>query len=299
MRKIVFGIRQSRLARTQFEEFISFTAASGLKIDYEVEEIRSKGDRFKSSPIEELGQGIFIKELEERLIAKDIDCAVHSLKDMPVNLTHGTLLSSFCPRADERDCLVCRRGVEPYNLKGKRIAIGSPRRRAFMIEQEHDIDILPLRGNVDTRVKKLEEDEFDAMVLAACGLERIGYGSKISRHFKSDAFVPAAGQGVICSQTREDDRELNTALEKATCHDTARAANSERLVLKELGVGCRAPFGAFARFKEEDFLIDVKFYLQAKRECFYRKLRGPREHYLDITNNIIKEARPIFKNHEE
>lgn len=291
MRKIIFGVRQSRLAKAQLEIFIKYLAQKGVKIKYEIRTIRARGDRFKTSPIEELGQGIFIKELEGELLSKDIDCAVHSLKDVPVNVAQGTLLSSFVPRDDERDCLVCRRGVSPDKLKGKRLAIGSPRRRAFMLEREPDIEMLPLRGNIDTRIGKLEDGEFDAMILAGCGLKRIGYEKRISEYLDPDSFVPAAGQGAISAQTRFDDEELNEVLSMASCRDTEAAVISERKILKELGVGCRMPFGVFARFKEDKFHITAKSYVKEKAACFYYKLKGPRVEYEKITDKLIEKMK--------
>lgn len=291
MRKIIFGVRQSKLARAQLEIFIDHLAQKGMKIKYETKFIKARGDRFKTSPIEELGQGIFIKELEGELLSKNIDCAVHSLKDVPVSIARGTLLSSFVPRGDERDCLVCRGGIEPDNLKGRRIAIGSPRRRAFMLERESDIEMLPLRGNVDTRIGKLENGDFDAMILAVCGLKRIGYENKISEYLDPDSFVPAGGQGAISAQTRHDDDELNEVLSKASCRDTENAVISERKILKELGVGCRMPFGVFARFEKDKFHITAKSYSKEKATCLYHKLEGPRAEYKKITDKLIEKMK--------
>jgi hydroxymethylbilane synthase len=294
--KIIFGIRESRLAKAQLEEFISYLSENGIHIEYDIKTIKTKGDRDTSAPIDHLGQGIFIKELESELLSGKIDCAVHSLKDMPVNVTDKTALACFPPRSDERDCLVCREGVSPDGLKGASIATGSPRRTAFVKEAEADVKILPLRGNVDTRLRKLEQGDFDAMIIASCGLKRIGCSDRISAYLDSDTFVPAAGQGTICAQVRDNDTELLSALQNVSCEETEQAAISERKVLKELGVGCRMPFGVFARFESNEFVIAAKAYLNDRESPYvYCKQKGPREDYEKVTDDIIKELSGLWK----
>lgn len=296
MRKIIFGIRESRLAKAQLEEFISYLSKNGIHLEYDIKTIRTRGDRDTSTPIDRLGQGIFIKEIERELINGNIDCAVHSLKDMPVSVTDGTVLACFPPRGDERDCLVYRERISPDGLKGASIATGSPRRSAFIKETGPDVEILPLRGNVDTRLRKLEQGDFDAMIIASCGLKRIGCSDKISTYLDSDSFVPAAGQGAICAQTRDNDTELLNALQSVSCKDTELAAISERKVLKELGVGCRMPFGVFARFEKDKFIITAKAYLSDKESLYVHcKQKGPREEYEKVTNDIIKELSGYWK----
>lgn len=296
MRKIIFGIRQSILARTQLNEFISYLVRQGIDMEFEIKRIKTKGDKDRHSPIEELEQGVFIKELERELLAGGIDCAVHSLKDVPVEIANGTVLPCFPPRADERDCLVCGDHTASNRLKGLRVASGSPRRSAFLGEFEPDVKILPLRGNVDTRLKKLENGEFDAMVIAASGLKRIGYEEKISLYFDSDTFVPAAGQGVLCAQTREYDTELNSKLRDVSCRDTELAIESERRVLKELRVGCRLPFGVFARFVDDIFVITAKLYIKEKDSYISCKLKGPRKDTQKMTGDVISKIKEAIGN---
>ncbi len=291
MRKIIFGIRASRLARAQLDEFIVYLVKKGLEVEYEVKTIETKGDRDKLSPAEDLGQGVFVKELERALLSGDIDCALHSLKDIPVNVAEGTSLSCFPPRADERDCLVCGDGVSPDSLGSSRVALGSPRREAFMAQREPGIKAVSLRGNVDTRLRKLKEREFDAMVLAACGLKRMGCGGEISGYLDPDTFVPAAGQGMICAQTRQDDTELNSALRDASSGSAEAAALSERRVLGELGVGCRMPFGVFARFEEDEFIITAKAYIKEKNRYIHCKLKGPSAERARVTGELIERLK--------
>ncbi|MBU1934387.1 hydroxymethylbilane synthase [Patescibacteria group bacterium] len=291
MQKIVFGIRESRLARAQLDEFIERLIKNGTDMEYEIKTVKTKGDKDRVSPIEELGQGIFIKEIEQELISGNIDCAVHSLKDMPVKITQGTVLACMPPRADERDCLVSREGIDAGNLKKSRIAAGSPRRCAFILEEAPDIETLPLRGNVDTRLNKLRQGRFDAVVLASCGLKRLGYERRISRYFDSDTFVPAGGQGAICGQVRQGDTELYKALSNVSCRDTELSCMSERRVLEELGIGCRMAFGVFARFRENTFIITAKAYIEETGSYVYCRHSGPGEEYGRLTDEVIGELK--------
>lgn len=289
MRKIIFGIRKSRLAHAQLDEFVAYIVSKGLEMEYEIKTVTTKGDLDRETPVEELGQGIFIKELEKELLLKNIDCALHSLKDVPVETAQGTLLSCFPMRGDERDCLVCRDAVSPSRLKDIRVASGSPRRKAFIKELAPAIDDLPLRGNVDTRLRKLDQGEFDAIVLAACGLKRIGKETRISEYFDSDKFVPAAGQGGLSAQTRCGDTELNFALKDISCQDTQKAVQSERRVLRELSIGCRMPFGVFARFEKGEFIITAKMYIEGKDSYIYCRQKGPQAEFEKVTAELIGE----------
>ena len=223
MRKIIFGIRKSKLAGCQLDEFVAHLESEKIPFKYEVVKIATDADKKPGAAIEDLGIGIFTKELERALLSGEIDCAVHSLKDVPVGSDKGTVLSCFAPRADARDCVVWAPDYAAGgNLKGLKVATSSPRRAAFIREVEPDVEIVPLRGNVDTRLRKCEDGEFDAMVLAACGLTRLGREDKIGLYFDPEVFVPAAGQGIICGQTREDDGELNSVLESASSPETSR-----------------------------------------------------------------------------
>ena len=157
-----------------------------------------------------------------------------------------------------------------------------------MMEREPTVKMVPLRGNVDTRLRKLKRGEFDAAVLAACGLKRIGCGHEISEYLDPDIFVPAAGQGVISAQTRQHDVELNSGLRDVSSRSTEAAALSERMVLGELGIGCRMPFGVFARFKDNEFIITAKAYMKKKDQYVYCKLRGPGAEHARVTGELIK-----------
>ncbi|MBF0484863.1 MAG: hydroxymethylbilane synthase [Candidatus Omnitrophica bacterium] len=169
MRKIIFGIRKSVLARKQLDEFITYLVKNKIIFDYSIKTIQTAGDKDQKSPVAQMGQGIFTKEIERAILNNEIDCAVHSLKDMPVKTEKGTVLTFCGAREDVRDCLVVRKGISANDLKGLRIGTGSPRRNAFLKELEPTVKILQIRGNVDTRLRKLDQGEYDGIVLAACG----------------------------------------------------------------------------------------------------------------------------------
>ncbi|MBF0486445.1 MAG: hydroxymethylbilane synthase [Candidatus Omnitrophica bacterium] len=287
MRTIVFGIRKSALARRQLEEFIAYLAKNSVTIPHTVKAIQTQGDKDKTSPMDQMGQGIFTKEIERAILSHEIDCAVHSLKDMPVKATAGTVLSFCGPREDVRDCLVLRDGVSGNDLKGLRIGTGSPRREAFLKEIAPSVKLLPIRGNVDTRLRKLDQGDYEGIVLAACGLKRLGYGNRISRYFDPQTFVPAAGQGVICSQTRADDAEINSVLEKCASLDTAQAVAAERKVLEALEVGCHTPFGVYARFDKEQFIISARLYVEHNNRYIAEQRTSSRMDREKVTADLI------------
>lgn len=287
MRKIIFGIRKSRLARTQLDEFAAYLAQKKIKMDCDVKTISTAGDRDRVTPVEEMGSGIFTKEIERALLKKEIDCAVHSLKDMPVAIEAGTVISCYVTRADVRDCLITGEKISINNLLSLRIGTGSTRRLAFIREIEPGVRPVPLRGNVDTRVRKMDEGGYDAMVLAACGLKRLGYENRIKRYFDPDTFVPPAGQGIICSQTRADDEELNSILAACSSQDTAQAALAERKVLEALGIGCTMPFGVYARLDDDKFTITAKMYSDESRTYMYERRMSSRAGRENATADLI------------
>lgn len=269
MRPLIFGIRKSALAKCQLDEFIAYLVSQKWAVDYSVKTIVTQGDRDRTSPVDEMGLGIFTKEIEKALLRGEIDCAVHSLKDMPVKVERGTVLSCFPPRHDVRDCLVVRDGVSAENLKKLKVGTGSPRRTAFLKEIESTVEALPIRGNIDTRLRKLDNGDYDALVLAACGLKRLGYENRISRYFDPHHFVPASGQGIICSQTRADDAELNTALKRCSSVGTEQACWAERKILEALAIGCQVPFGVYASSADEKFMVTAKGYVAQKKSYIF------------------------------
>jgi hydroxymethylbilane synthase len=221
-----------------------------LKIDLVV--IRTSGDRFLEAPIQAIGgKGLFVKEIEDALLRKEIDLAVHSLKDLPTELPAGLTIAAVPEREDPRDVLVSRNDLTLKDLpRAAKVATGSLRRRAQILNYRSDLALVPIRGNIDTRLKKLAAGEMDAIVLAAAGLKRIGQESQISEFLESKVCLSAVAQGALGLETREDDpvrQEVHPMHHRLTYWEVL----AERGFLDRLGGGCHVPVGALARINGE------------------------------------------------
>jgi hydroxymethylbilane synthase len=233
------GSRGSRLALTQAELAAEALRAADPELDVALVPITTAGDRDRSKPFGEIGQrGVFVKEIEEALLDGRIDIAVHSAKDMTSTDTDGLVVAAFLPREDPRDALCGAEGLAP----GMRVGTASARRRAQLLALEPELAIEPLRGNVDTRLRKRRERGLDAIVLAACGLDRLGLGAEVGRRFDPDELVPEAGQGALALQVRAGEEHLVGAAD----HEPTRSrVEAERACVAAIGGGCLAPVAAY------------------------------------------------------
>jgi hydroxymethylbilane synthase len=232
------GSRGSRLALTQAERAAEFLRAANPDLDVALVPITTSGDRDRSKPFGEIGErGVFVKEIEEALLAGRIDVAVHSAKDMTSTLVEGLAVGAYPARDDPRDALCGADGLQP----GMRIGTASVRRKAQLLALEPELSIEPLRGNVDTRLRKMRERGLDAIVLAAAGLDRLGLADEIGIRFDAADFVPEAGQGAIALQVRAGDEELVAAADDP---ETRRRVEAERACVARIGGGCLAPVAA-------------------------------------------------------
>jgi hydroxymethylbilane synthase len=230
------GSRGSRLALTQAELAASRLRRAGVEIA--LVPITTAGDRDRSKPFGEIGsRGVFVKEIEEALLGGRIDVAVHSAKDMTSSDTEGLVVGAYLEREDPRDALCGAAELRP----GMRVGTASVRRRAQLLALEPSLSIEPLRGNIDTRLRKRGERGLDAVVLAACGLDRLGLKGEIGRRFTPDELLPEAGQGALALQVRAGEEELVAA---ADDDETRRRVEAERAVVFAIGGGCLAPVAA-------------------------------------------------------
>ncbi len=230
------GSRGSRLALTQAELVAERLRRPGVEIA--LVPITTAGDRDRSKPFGEIGsRGVFVKEIEEALLAGRIDVAVHSAKDMTSTDAAGLVVGAYLEREDPRDALCGADELRP----GMRVGTASVRRRAQLLRLEPTLSIEPLRGNIDTRLRKRGERGLDAIVLAACGLDRLGLGREIGRRFSPEEVLPEAGQGALALQVRADEEELAAAVDDA---ETRRRVEAERAVVSAIGGGCLAPVAA-------------------------------------------------------
>jgi hydroxymethylbilane synthase len=230
------GSRGSRLALTQAERALSSIRASGSELV--LVPITTAGDRDRSRPFGEIGsRGVFVKELEEALLGGRIDIAVHSAKDLTASDPDGLVVGAYLRREDPRDALCGATAVRP----GMRIGTASVRRKSQLLALEPTLSIEPLRGNIDTRLRKRGERGLDAIVLAACGLDRLGLGGEIGHRFEPETMLPEAGQGALALQVRVGDEQLVAAADDP---ETRERVEAERAVVATVGGGCLAPVAA-------------------------------------------------------
>ena len=251
------GSRGSPLALTQAEMVRARLAAAWPELAERnaiaVEVIRTTGDRITDRPLAEAGgKGLFTKEIEEALLEGSIDLAVHSSKDMPTVLPPRLILSAFLPREDPRDAFIGRNVKTLTELPhGAVVGTASLRRQALVKHLRPDLKIVPLRGNVETRLRKLEAGDFDATILAVAGLKRLGLLTAATSFLDAEDFVPAVGQGAIGIETREDDAKTRALVAAINDADTATALAAERAFLAVLDGSCRTPIGGHARVAGE------------------------------------------------
>jgi hydroxymethylbilane synthase len=231
------GSRGSRLALTQAERAVSSLRAPGIELV--LVPITTAGDRDRSRPFGEIGsRGVFVKELEEALLDRRIDVAVHSAKDLTATDPEGLAIGAYLRREDPRDALCGAAALR----SGMRIGTASVRRKAQLLALEPTLSIEPLRGNIDTRLRKRTERGLDAIVLAACGLDRLGLGEEIGHRFEPETMLPEAGQGALALQVRASDQDLVAATDDP---ETRERVEAERAVVAAVGGGCLAPVAAY------------------------------------------------------
>ena len=249
--KIIIGTRGSALAQWQTNYIITTLKQVAPKLEIETRIIKTTGDQDQTRPLAELGGlGVFTKEIENALLACEIDLAVHSLKDLPTETADGLMIAAIPERQDPRDCIVSRHGVGLMQLPRRaRIGTSSARRTAQILAMRPDARIVPLRGNVDTRLQKARTEEYDAVVLAAAGITRLGRAGEITEYLALDTFLPDPGQGALAIEIRADDAELATLVSQLDHAPTRAAVTAERAFLGALGGGCRMPIGAYAEMR--------------------------------------------------
>jgi hydroxymethylbilane synthase len=258
MKHLRIGTRGSLLAKWQAESVRKqLFAIAGVEAEIII--IKTAGDKMQQVPLTQIGgKGIFIKELEDALLDESIDLAVHSVKDIPTDVPRGLSFPAVCRRDDIRDCLISPTGSTLENLRrGARVGTSSLRRQAQLLRLRADLDIRELRGNVDTRLRKVGDGEYDAIVLAKAGLDRLGLSQRISQTFSPEEFMPAVGQGAIAVETRLNDNETGDLLTKLDDPETRAAIITERALLAALQGGCQVPIGAWARIERGEMLLEA------------------------------------------
>jgi hydroxymethylbilane synthase len=245
------GTRGSRLALAQSQWLATCIRAKHPYLRVELVRIKTKGDKILDSPLSRIGgKGLFVKEIEEALLRRTVDLAVHSMKDIPAQMPESLTLPIFPKREDPRDALISR-GDQSFERLPPLSPVGtsSLRRAAQLLHIRPDLRIIPLRGNVDTRLKKLESGEIEAIILAVSGLNRLGFQNRITQVLPTDQVLPAIGQGTLGVQMRSDREEVIRLFDFLNHRPTELTAKAERSFLKELGGGCQVPIAGLARIQ--------------------------------------------------
>jgi hydroxymethylbilane synthase len=293
LRPIIVGSRGSALALRQTEEVVTRLRDLHPEREFVIQTIRTRGDTASEAPLARLGRGIFVKELENALLAGEIDLAVHSLKDLPTLQPRGLTLAAICQRQDPRDALVNRWGVGLMDLPpGARIGTSSPRRVAQLMALRPDIEVLPIRGNVDTRLRKAQGSDYDGAILAVAGLLRMGLDGHIAEYLDPRLFTPAPGQGALAVEAREDDAEALALAAPVEHLPTRLAATAERALLEALGGGCQVPVAAYGQTKGEELELVAMVSQPDGRRLLRTAVRGkasePREVALEAYRNLLE-----------
>lgn len=256
--RIIIGTRGSLLARWQANHIVTTLKEANPGLEVEEKIVVTEGDRLSSGPLWNVGgKGVWVKEIEAALVGKEIDLAVHSMKDVPAKLMPGLILASIPKRADVRDAVVSRSGASLATLpSGSRIGTTSLRRQCQLLALRQDVRVEILRGNLDTRLRKVSEGVVDAAILACAGLDRLGFAHVITERLPVETMLPAVGQGALAIEIREDDERMQRICSVLHDQDTEMAIMAERSFLATLGASCRTPVAGWAHCVGHDLTLN-------------------------------------------
>jgi len=274
--RIIIGSRKSKLALFQAQEIIDALRAVYPRLSFEITTVKTSGDRDRKTSLKVLGgKGIFVKELEEALLRREIDIAVHSLKDMPTDIPVGLKLAAVTRRLDPRDVLVSASGVGLSQLPpGSSIGTGSQRRTVQLMNCRRDITVTDMRGNIDTRLRKCYCGEVDSVLMAAAALLRMKLEDRVTEYLATDEFVPAVGQGALGIEVRDNDKQILEIVAPLNHEQSWREVSAERGFLKAMGGGCREPIAALAVAKGTSLRIRGMVANSATFEVMYADMKG-------------------------
>jgi hydroxymethylbilane synthase len=255
--RLIIGTRGSALALCQANLIKEEMEAAFPDLDVRLKKIKTTGDKITDVPLAKVGgKGLFVKEIEEALFREEIALAVHSMKDVPTFLPEGLHLAAITRREDPRDAVISRDGKRLLDLpRGARIGTSSLRRQSQIRHLRPDFEIVPLRGNLDTRLKKIEKEGLAAIVLAAAGMRRMGWEDRITEYLDPGLCVPAIGQGALGLECHVSNQQVNSMLNRFNDAITSRCVRAERAFLKRLEGGCQVPIAAYAQFRDEERLV--------------------------------------------
>jgi len=289
--KIIIGSRGSQLALWQANWVKSQLENLHGNADISIRVITTSGDKIKDVPLSKIGgKGLFVKEIEEALLAKEIDLAVHSMKDVPIEIPSQLEISIITKRENPLDALISKNGKKLADLpQGATIGTSSLRRSSQLLNYRNDFKIHPLRGNVDTRLKKVEEGKYDAILLASAGLNRLGWSNRITEEISHEIIIPAMGQGALGIETRLGDSKTYNFISSLNHEQTNYEVSAERALVGKLDGGCQVPIGAYA--KTEDNLITLKGLVASLdgKIIHKSKIVGPIDDAINIGQDLGEE----------
>jgi hydroxymethylbilane synthase len=287
-RKIKIGSRGSPLALWQANWIKDQLESRNPDIPVEIVIIKTSGDKIQDVPLAKIGgKGLFVKELEEALLRKDVDFAVHSMKDMPIKFPFALCIASVTKRENPFDALISRNNIKLNDLpKGAKIGTGSLRRASQLLHYRPDLNLIPLRGNVETRIKKLETEGLDAIILATAGLIRLGWGDKISEIISPEILLPAMGQGAVGIEARKHDVDNQILLADMDDENTHLALDAERAVVTQLEGGCNVPIGAFATIEGNEMTLRGLVASLDGKTLYKKELKGDKVNAVALGNEM-------------
>lgn len=294
--KIVVGTRGSKLAVTQTNWVIDRLKEKNPSVEFEVKIIKTKGDIIQHVSLDKIGdKGLFVKEIEQQLLDGGIDMAVHSMKDMPSSLPEGLKFASIPKREDPRDVLILKEGYSSLEdlPKGATIGTGSKRRKYQLLNHRPDLNIVPIRGNVDTRIRKIVDENLDGVVLAASGILRVGLEEKISYYLPTDIVVPAPAQGALAIEIRKNEPKIDEVINSLKDEITEIQVAAERGFLDGVNGSCHIPMGAYCEVDGEKIKLTGLYGDEEGKVLVIKSIDGsvhaPRELGIELAKLILKE----------
>lgn len=293
---MIIGTRGSLLALKQSSLVLEKLQGFYPHIEFSLKKITTRGDRLVDLPLPSFGgKGIFIKELEQALLRGDIDLAVHSFKDLPLEMEPGLEIAAALEREDPRDVLVSRDGLKLHEMpSGSRLGTGSPRRRAQILSFRSDLQVLDMRGNVDTRLRKIEEGFYDGAIMAAAGLLRLGRQNIIAEYLPPEICTPAVGQGAMAIEIKTEKEKIKNIIKVLGNEPARKCLEAERAFLSRLGGGCLTPVAALGTIDGPRLLIRGMVASPDGKVIFRNRIEGPQQEASDLgrilAESLIKEG---------
>lgn len=298
---VIVGTRGSKLAITQTKWVISQLKEKHPAVEFEIKVIKTKGDKILDKSLDKIGdKGLFVKEIENELLCGNIDFAVHSMKDMPSEMPAGLKFAGVPKREDNRDVLVLRDGLNSLDdiPKNGVIGTGSKRRKYQLLNLRPDLKIVPIRGNIDSRIRKIVDENLDGIVLAAAGIKRIGLETKISYYFSLEEMLPAPSQGALGIQIRDNDNSIDQLFSEIIDHKANIQVKAERSFLKNVNGSCHIPIGSYCVVNEEEVTLYGLFGKEDGSKIVNSKIDGKIDEVENLGKILADEILKELDNYE-